>query len=128
MSDKPGEKLYIALVIFDLFVEITFCTKRYVETLLFEVEDYLAGDRSLLNPAGNIWVVPACQLNELSHPVENDYESDLHTHEGPKVGGHVGLAFHIEGWELFLEQINGIDRVLQGERALESSGAAPFLF
>ena len=69
VSDKPSEKLYITLVIFDLFVEITFCAKCYVETLLFKIEDYLAGDSSLLNPAGNVGVEPASQLNELSHPI-----------------------------------------------------------
>ena len=36
-SKEPGEKLNIVLIILELFAEITFCAKRYVKALLFEV-------------------------------------------------------------------------------------------
>ena len=37
LSNEPGEKLYIALIIFELSVDVTFRTKSYVEALLLEV-------------------------------------------------------------------------------------------
>ena len=86
-SHEPGEKLYIGLIILELLAEITFCTKRYVEALLFEVFNFYAGDRSLLNPAGKIRAVLASHLNELSQPIDCEYKGSQLTHICSKVGG-----------------------------------------